>query len=282
MKIFSAVLFLTLCFAGSLFGQKMTADEVVAKHLDSIGTSADRAATKTLIAVGDASVKSVTAITTPVVGRIVIASAGEKIFWGLGLNSADYPLEKFSFDGKDAKTAVIRLGIRSTLGGFVEVNDLMLRQGLFGGTFGTHWTMLDLANRKGKLSMDGSKKIDGKEAYIIGYSPKGGGDIEVKLYFDKETFHHVRTEYKRIASAGIGRTPDASSRFSENRITLTEDFGNYKPEGKLTLPHTYRILYVATGNSNGSTNIEWTFNLTEFAVNQTMADGTFDIDTKPQ
>lgn len=282
MKILSAMFFLTLCFANSLFGQKMTADELVAKHLASIGTTEDRAATKTMIVVGDAEVKSVTRITTPVVGRIVVASSGEKIFWGLGLNSADYPLEKFSFDGKDAKTAVIRLGIRSTLGGFVESNGLMLRQGLFGGTLGTQWTMLDLANRKGKLSMDGSKKIDGKEAFVIGYSPKGGGDIEVKLYFDKETFHHVRTEYKRITSAGIGRTPDASSRFSENRITLTEDFGNYKPEGKLTLPHSYRISYVTTGNSNGSTNIEWIFNLTEFAVNQKMPDDTFNIDAKPQ
>ncbi len=282
MKMFAAVFLVTLCVAGSLFGQKITADELVAKHLDSIGTTADRAATKTLIAVGDAEVKSVTKITTPVLGRIVVASEGEKVFWGLGLNSADYPLEKFSFDGKDAKTAVIRLGIRSTLGGFVEANGLMLRQGLFGGTLGTHWTMLNLADRKGKLSMDGTKKIDGKEAYVVGYSPKGGGDVEVKLYFDKETFRHIRTEYKRISSAAIGRTPDASSRFSENRITLTEDFGEFKTEGKLTLPHYYHVSYIATGNSNGSTNIEWTFKLTEFAFNQEMIADTFNIDAKSQ
>lgn len=282
MKIFTLTSLLILIFAASIFAQKMTTDELLAKHLDSIGTATDRVATKTLIAVGDAQIKSVTKITTPIVGRIVIASAGEKLFWGLGLNSTDYPLEKFSFDGKDAKTAVIRLGIRSTLGGFVESNDLMLKQGLFGGTLGTSWTMLDLANRKGKISMEGTKKINGKEAYTVSYSPKGGGDVEVKVYFDKETFRHVRTEYKRVSSAGIGTTPEASSRLSENRIIVTEDFSDFKPEGKLMLPHNYHISYVTTGNSNGSTSIEWIFNLTEFAANQKMADGTFDIDAKPQ
>lgn len=282
MKIFLSAFFLMLSFSVSLSAQKMTVEEVLAKHLDSIGTAADRAATKTLVAVGSAEVKSVTKITTPVVGRIVIASAGEKIFWGLGLNSADYPLEKFSFDGRDAKTAVIRLGIRSTLGGFVESNDLMLKQGLFGGALGTHWVMFDLANRKGKVSLDGTKKIDGKEAYALSYSPKGGGDIEVKLFFDKETFRHVRTEYKRVSSAGIGVRPEDSTKYSENRITLTENFADFKPVGKLTLPHSYKISYVTTGNSNGSTNIQWTFNLTEFAANQVIAPGTFDIEGKPQ
>jgi len=51
-------------------------------------------------------------------------------------------------------------------------------------------------------------------------------------------------------------------------------------ESGLTLPHSYHILYSTTGTSKGSTGIEWTFNLTEFAVNQNLAASTFDIDTK--
>jgi len=54
----------------------------------------------------------------------------------------------------------------------------------------------------------------------------------------------------------------------------------HPPEGKLMLPHSYRISYTTTGTSSGSTGIEWTFNLTEFAANQKLADGTFDIDAK--
>ncbi len=281
MKKITLSLSLVFCFfATSLLAQKVKPEEILAKHLDSIGTAEARAATKSLIAVGDAQVKSITKITTPVVGRIVIASSGVKSFWGMNLNSTDYPSEKFSYDDKNAKVGLVRLGVRSTLGNFVQSNNLMLEQGLFGGTLSTAWAMFDAANRKAKLSFDGTKKIDGKEAYIVGYSPKGGGDVDIKLYFDKENFRHIRTEYKRVSSAGIGAKPEDSTRYSENRITLTEDFFDFKPEGKLTLPHGYRISYTTTGNSNGSTGIEWTFNLTEFAANQNMTDSTFDIDAK--
>ncbi len=281
MKIFRlSIVFVLLTFSVSAFAQKMKAEDVLTKHLDSIGTAEARAAIKNQIAVGTAEVKSITKITTPVVGRIVIVSAGKKNFWGMSLNSIDYPSEKFIYDGEKSKVGFVREGYRSTLGNFVLSNDLLLEEGLFGGTLSTAWAMLDVENRKAKLTLDGTKKINGRESYILSYLPKGGGDITVKLYFDKENFRHIRSEYKRIASAGIGSTPDASSRFSENRITLTEDFADFKPEGGLTLPHSYHILYSTTGTSNGSTGIEWTFNLTEFAVNQNLAASTFDINAK--
>lgn len=272
------VLTVIVLLAHSTFAQKMRTEDVIAKHLDSIGTSEARAATKSQIAVGTAQIKLVTKITTPVVGRIVIAAAGEKNFWGMNLNSTDYPSERFSYDGNKAKVGFARTGVRSTLGGFVLSNNSLLEEGLLGGTLTHSWAMLNTASRKAKIFFDGTKKINGKEAYILGYSPKGGSDIDIKLYFDKETFRHIRTEYKRVSSAGIGRTPEASSRYSENRITLTEDFTDFKPEGKLTLPHGYHMLYSTTGTSNGSTEIEWTFNLTEFAFNQNLAANTFDAD----
>ncbi len=59
---------------------------------------------------------------------------------------------------------------------------------------------------------------------------------------------------------------------------ITEDFSDFKPEGNITLPHGYRISYLTTGTSNGSTEIEFIFNLTEFAFNQNLAANTFDID----
>jgi len=281
MNIFKlSILFVFLVFSTSTFAQKMRAEDVLAKHLDSIGTAGARAAIKNQIAVGTAEVKSITKITTPVVGRIVIASAGEKNFWGMNLNSIDYPSEKFSYDGKEAKVGFVREGYRSTLGNFVLSNDLLLEEGLFGGTLSNAWALLNVANRKAKLSTSGTKKINGRESYVLSYSPKGGGDVSVNLYFDKDSFRHVRSEYKRIASAGIGSTPEASARFSENRITLTEDFADFKQEGGLILPHSYRILYSTTGTSSGSTEIEWILNLTQFAVNQNLAADTFNIDAK--
>jgi hypothetical protein len=276
----SALFVLTIIFlsASSMFAQKMKAEDVLAKHLDSIGTSEARAATKSQIAVGTAEIKFITRKTTPVVGRIVIAAAGEKNFWGMNLNSTDYPTEKFSYDGNKAKVGFTRTGVRSILGGFVLSNNSLIEEGLLGGTLSHSWVMLNMANKKAKLSYDGTKKVNGKEAYVLSYSPKGGSDVNINLYFDKETFRHIRTEYKRVSSAGIGSSPEASSRYSENRITFTEDFSDFKTEGKLTLPHGYRIVYSTTGTSNGSTEIEYTFNLTEFAFNQNLAANTFDID----
>lgn len=269
------VIFLT---TNSSFAQKLKTEDIIAKHLDSIGTSEARAATTSQIAVGEAQVKFITKKTTPVGGRIVIAGAGEKNFWGMNLNATDYPLEKFSYDGSKAKVAFTRNGVRSTLGNFILSNDTLLEDGLFGGTLSQSWALLNTTNKKAKISYDGSKKVNGKEAYVLSYSPKGGSDVDIKMYFDKENFQHIRTEYKRISSAGIGTNPEASSKYSENRIILTEDFSDFKQEGKLTLPHAYRILYTATGTSNGTTEIEWVFNLNEFAFNQNLAASTFDID----
>lgn len=268
-----------LCLlSAGIFAQKMKAEEVVSKHLNSIGTAEKRQAVKSLLAVGDAAVKYIAPKNQNLNGRIVMASAGEKNFLGLNLNAADYPQEKFSFDGEKSKVAYIRMGTRSVLGNFVLSNNQLLEQSLLGGTLSTSWALLDLPNKNAKLSFDGTKKIDGKETYAVGYSVKNGGDVDVTLYFDKATFRHLRSEYKRTSSAGISSNPNDSSRFSETRFKLTEDFSDFKEVGGLILPHVYKINYTVSGQ-NGTTEIEWDFKFTEFAFNQTLADSTFDAET---
>ena len=113
----------------------------------------------------------------------------------------------------------------------------------------------------------------------MNYSPKGGGDIDITLYFDKDTFRHTRTEYKRTSSASIGRTIDESARQSETRMKVVEDFSDFKEFNGLTLPQTYKLLYTITG-ANGTTEVEWAYHLTEFAFNQPMDEKTFDADAK--
>lgn len=273
--IFSTLLVCLLTVGG--IAQKMKAEDVIAKHLDSIATAEKRAETKSMIAVGEVTVNFVTQKNQSAQGRIVLASADKKFFYGMNLNAADYPSEKFSFDGKKAKAAFVRAGTRSILGNFVATNDLLLEESLLGGTLSTSWSILHLADQKAKLSYDGTKKIDGKEVYAIGYSVKGGGDVNVTLYFDKATFHHVRSEYRRVSSAGIGTDPSQSSRLSETRIKVTEDFSNFKEENGITLPHTYILNYSVSGQ-RGTTEIEWKSVMSEFAFNQTLTDSTFDAE----
>ncbi len=279
MKIFNfaAGFLLLVVFSVSAFSQKMKAEDVLAKHLESIGTAEARAAIKSQMVIGDVLVTFVSQKNLTAQGRVVLASTGAKNFFGMNLNAIDYPLEKFSYDGNKTKVAYVRAGVRSILGNFVLSNNVLLEESLLGGTLSTSWALANLTGNKAKLSFDGTKKINGKEVYALGYSPKGGGDIDIKLYFDKETFRHVRTEYKRTSSAGIGKTIDESARQSETRLKIVEDFADFKTEKGLMMPHDYRLNYSITGQ-NGTTEIEWKFVLTTFADNQTLDEKTFDAE----
>ena len=268
---------LVYLFSISGFAQKMKSEDVIAKHLDSIATAEKRAELKTLLAIGDVTVKFITQKNQSTKGRIVLASAGEKYFFGMNLSAIDYPSEKFSFDGKKSSIAFVRVGSRSIFGNFVASNDLLLKESLLGGALSTSWSLLNFSGKKAKLSYGGTKKIDGKEVYAIGYTVKSGGDIDINLYFDKTNFHHVRSEYKRISSAGIGTDPNQSSKFIETRLKVTEDFADFKEENGITLPHTYRIMYSISGQ-RGTTEIEWNSTINEFAFNQNLADSTFDAE----
>lgn len=268
-----------LCLTSLTSAQKLKPEEVVAKHLDAIGTGESRAAAKSRLAVGSAVVTFITQKNQKAEGRIVMASSGEKNFLGLNLNAMDYPGEKFSFDGSSAKVATVVNGQRSFFGNFIGSNDLILKDSLMGGALATSWALSDLSRTKAKISYDGTKKINGREHYVLGYSSKGSGDLDISLYFDKETFRHVRTEYRRTSSAGIGTGPDQSSGFSETRLKVVEDYSDFKTAGGLTLPHTYKVLYSITGQ-RGTTEVEWAYTLDEIVFNRTLDPKTFDADAR--
>jgi hypothetical protein len=267
------VLFLA---AASLNAQKLKAEDLIAKHLDSIAPAEKRSSIKSLIAVGEVRVDYKTQKNQPASGRIVIASEGPKMFFGMQLNATDYAQEKIIFDGSKTDVGYVRTGGRSLLGNFVQSNNGIVSQGLMTGTLTTSWALLDVAGRGGKLSSPGSKKIDGKDVYSISFNPKGSSDVDVTLYFDAQTFQHVRTEYKRTSSASMGRTPEESSRMQETRLKVTEDFSDFKAEQGMNVPHKYTINYLISGQ-NGTTEIEWTANLSEFAINQALDPATFAI-----
>ncbi len=268
------LLFLFLLIPPFANGQKMSADDVIAKHLASIGPADKRTAIKSLVAVGEVKVEFVTQKNQPTSGRIVIASDGEKMFLGMNLNASDYPQEQFVFDGSKTAVANIRSGSRSVLGNFIKSNTAIISQGLLAGTLKTSWALIDAQDKGFKITMSGNKKINGKEAYALRFSPKGGSDVDITMFFDQKTFHHVRTEYKRTSSASIGRTIEESSRQSETQLSFIEDFSDYKDFHGISLPHKYKLLYTVSG-ANGTTEVIWTCNLSEFAINQALDPASF-------
>ena len=287
MKIIQTLLFLTILaiFSVSVFGQKMSADEILAKHLDSIGTKEKRAAIKNQIVVSNVQV-AVTGTTANITGNGVMASAGKKNLWGINLSSNDYPQERFGFNGKEARIAYSKPGVRSTIGGFIYANPELLKSGLLGGTLFSSWALLGSDPKQFKLSYDGTKKIDGKEAYALGFTPRGGSDLSITMYFDKENFRHLRTEYSRIIAARQGATVDSSAGQSPDRYRLTEDFSDFQTVNGVTIPGTYHISYSYSGSSSltlanaAYREIEWKFKVTNFSVNQDIDDSSFEIQVK--
>lgn len=276
-KTLIAAVFLT-CFAAAASAQKLKAEDVIAKNLASIGSPEARAATRNIITVGNGSCKFLSTADLQAEGRVVIASEGQKFFLGVNLNSQSnrFADELFTYDGQSADAASPRQGSRSNLGTFVGANPVMIDSGLMGGELSTGWIVANVAAGKGKLSYAGIKKVDGKDTYALTFTKKGGSDLDVTLFFDKDTFHHVRTEYTRMSSAGIGLTPERSSQFIETRFKIVEEFGDHRAESSLnlTLPHTYRIVYSASGQS-GTVETEWKFGLDQFASNQKFDPNTF-------
>ena|ERR1017187_8658426 len=100
---------------------------------------------------------------------------------------------------------------RSAFGNFVFVQDAVIREGLLGGVLSTAWPLLNLDERKAKVSFDGLKKIDGQELYELRYRPHKNTDLEIHLYFDPQTYRHVETTYSYSVTQSLtAMSPSAS------------------------------------------------------------------------
>jgi hypothetical protein len=257
--------------------EKLTAAEVVARHLKSIGTPEDLAAIKTRIVAGT----SLYTVRSPGSGQnsglSILFSEGNKSVIAMTFANPAYPHEKFGFDGEHLVISFVKPGLRSTLGDFIFRRTSIFKEGLVGGTLSTAWPLLNLNNDKARLEYGGMKKVDGRETYVLRYIPRKGSDLKISLYFDGETFQHVRTEYAQTVSAQMGATPDASKEGQrELHYELEEQFSDFKQEGKLTLPHAYKIKLMM--ERTGATYLaDWEMVFSKFSFNQPLEAGWFDV-----
>lgn len=278
------LIFLASCIAApSISAQKISPDEVVAKHLGSIGKTDKLAAVSNQLIVFDTQF-NLKGSAVVVRGKSLILSAGERNLWGMNFNSNDYPQDRFGFDGKETKVGRATPSARSLLGDFLYNYREIIREGLLGGTLTSSWPLLKLGERKAKLSYEGTKNINGSDMIALSYVPKGGSDLSIKLYFDPQTYRHVRTEYTLLRAAAQGPNVDASAGQTGTIYRLVEDFSNFKKMGELTLPATYKITYSRTGTgstalaANANREAEWTFNVTDIGFNREIDDNSFNIE----
>jgi len=275
--IFASLVFIVCSLSvGSAVAQSLTADEVIARHLESIGPAKSRAAIATRIISGTSQVIFRTAPAGQAVGKAVLASEAMKNLFGMSFPSPVYPREQLAYNGVSFMAAFATPGTRSVLGSFLMANDVIFKQGLMCGTLSSAWPLLDLQSRGAQLNYLGTKKIDDHLLHEIRYTPGGSSDLKITVYFDSETFRHVRTEYERVIPAPMGKVEYSNVQEREGRYKMIEEFSLYKAEGGLNLPHIYGIK-VSVDTVNGTFLADWTIKLTQFDFNQKIDQSAFNI-----
>lgn len=286
MQLLAMFLIVVLSFgavAAPAAAQKMKPEEVVARHLAAIGTPEAIAAAKSRIASGDAKAISRSTSVRDITGVAQLASEGDKVVLAMIFNSTGYPYEKAGFDGNNMTVALWETtGKRSALGDFFVSKEGVFKQGLIGGVLSSAWPLLNLAAREAKLSYSGTKKVNDRPAHELKFSPKKGSDMQISLFFDAETFQHVRTEYSYSVSARMGARPggileaptDTGSQ-TMNRYKLVEDFSDFSAVSGLTLPRTYKLFL--TVDTQRQLLLEWVVNFKQFDFNQPIDAQAFNV-----
>lgn len=257
--------------------EKLTAEQVVARHLEAVGAVETRDSIKSRIIRGTAVVTFRAPSIRRVEGQAVLASHGDKSLLGIGFSDAGEAQEKFGYDGSKVSVAYFNAGQRTLLGDFVNTNKDIVGHGLLGGVLSEAWALESLAARKSKLEYGGTKRVGERPAYELKYFPRGGSDLRISLFFDAETFQHVRTEYKRTVAAQMSGGIDADRTGQrESRYKMVEEFSDFRKEGGLALPHGYKIT-LEVDASNGTFRADWEMKLAQFAFNQPIQPGSFDV-----
>jgi len=255
---------------------KMTPEELVARHLESIGTAKARASVTSRIIAGNSLVIFRSPPPGQATGRAVLASEGPKSLIGMSFPSPVYPREQLGFNGNSFMAAYITPGVRSFLGNFLMTHALIFKQGLMGGTLSTAWPLLDLTTRNPRLEYAGLKKVNDRTLHELKYLARGGSDLQVSLFFGEANFRHVRTEYELVIAAPTGERAYANIEEREIRYKMVEEFSDFKDEAGLTLPHTYKIKLLV--DSKGGTFLaDWEITLTQFTFNERIDPNSFSI-----
>lgn len=274
-------LILGVCFLGLAIAQataaeeKITAEDLLQHHLDSIGTAATRAEAKSRVVEGAVAYRVLVGGSGRIDGKAVLVSEGKKFQLLLKIVAPQYRGEQFICDGDKTWVAGTYMDkTRSEFGEFMRAEDLALREGLLGGTLSTAWSLLDVGSRKGKLRYQGLKTVDGVDLYALSYQPKKSTDLNITLYFEPKTFRHVRTVYTATVTSGLGMadTGDraeetASARQNQTRYRMEESFSDFKTADGLTLPNRYDLRFQEELQNGFSKQVEWDVSATKILSN---------------
>lgn len=237
---------------------KLTAAEVIQKHVESIGTADAIGAAKSRVLMGNGELVSKIRGAATIGGPAQFASQGNMVLFAMAFNATDYPYEKAAYDGQDVTVGVPN-GRRTALAEYLKLKSMIVKEGLLGGSMSSAWPLLAADEKKLKVDYSGLTKFDGVQAHKLKYTPRDG-DLRVSIYLEPDTFRHIGTVYEYSIQPKMGATSTASVSQQTSTYTLTEKFSDFKTAEKLTLPFSYSISVASEGQTlsrTGSTNLEW-------------------------
>ena len=278
-------------------------EDILSGYLASVGIPATRAAVRSRVVEGTTQFNVLTGGSGKATdGTAVIVSDGRKFQFMMKF-AGNYHGERFICDGNKVSVATATdAQSRSNFGNFVYIQDVIMREGLLGGELSTAWPLLDLEQRKAKLSYDGLKTVDGRQLYEVRYKPKKGQDVEIRLYFDQESLHHVLTLYtlsvrSQLVQGGqlsglavpemggqsspITETTSADAAQAgaqqETRYRVEERFGEFKTVDGLTLPNHYTIQFTQERQGGNTAILVWDTSATRILENITVNPRNFEV-----
>ena len=252
--------------------KKLKPEEVVANHLQSLGKPELVQKMQSRTFKGTTSFEFIQGMSgSSSTGQLVFASERNKLGLVLKYNDLNYPGEYFAYNGEDVTVGHIRPGQRSPLADFIYRYSGLMKEGLLGGVWSISWPLLDIQKKQPMLKYKAAK-VDGRKLHELEYrAQKGLGDVKVKLFFDFETYRHVRTEYRvqvkddqstrregasRRQSVGITRYPgDAAGSeifdvAPDSIYVLVEKFDDFHDYSGLMLPAVCSYEYSVEGQGS--------------------------------
>ncbi len=235
------------------------AEEIVAKHLDSIGTAEARTGVTSRVVQGTLKFK------------ILVGGAGESVgSWGqvsdhrksrfvMRFGHGDWRGEEFICDGEKTSYAAATASHQySDFAKFVSAEDFIVKEGWLGGALSTAWALENVDPSRSQLQYLGLKKIGGRDLHTLEYVTKSGKGLTVKLYFDPETYRHVKTVYSTVAvPMGAPNGIITSAVQDQFRYTIEENFSDFQTDHGITLPRHYDLQFTEE-LQNGTTRLyDW-------------------------
>ncbi len=313
IAFFTVVLCLSflICQSNRAFStdSALTPEELIGKHLRSIGSPEILSAIKSRGISGKAGVEFLLGATGKIpAGNFMYVSQGSKTGLQMVFDDINYPGEYFAFDDNEVSVGYMSPGQRSPLADFIFRHYPIMKEGLLGGVLSSAWPLLNIEKNRPRMKLTESV-IEGRRLYELEYGIPGNrpGFMKISLFFDMKNFRHVRTEYsvrmaddltaaRRILTgedlslskamdrandsifiAGepgqMTQKPTIMDSLADSKYLMVEKFDEFADVGGVVLPLSYSIDYSLEGQ--GVTFLgKWEIRA-EFFTNNGDVDQTF-------